>query len=126
MKRALVLVLCSCWTGSTGPARIPDPNHRGPAWATTELMLDLAAKPRRVLDFVDGERGLVFLDHYHGPGEDVPEPRGDQHLCGAALEKFVRGVWAREIAAAITAGRRNGKLACTAPGAGTCTAGGAG
>ena len=94
-----------------------------PTSATKGLLLELAGKRARVIELVDPAMGLVFLDHYLEPGEP-PGTTSEQHLCGAAIQKFLKDVWTQEIGPAITGARDSKTLACTS--ATECSAGGAG
>ena len=115
---------CACWVA---PARAdqpaPPPVKPVATRPTPQLLLELAGKPDQVPASLDPATGLVFIDHFPGPGEGTPRPRGDQHLCGAALTKFLDKTWKTEIADAIKNGKANDRLSCDGD---ACRAGGAG
>ena len=85
------------------------------------MLLGLAAMDGAVAA-IDPAVGLVLVDHFHAPGEDVPAPRGEQHFCGAALADFMRTSWS-PIGDAITQARNTDHVQCSGL---ECWAGGAG
>lgn len=101
------------------PARRPTPPPTKP---TRQLVLDLASGKQPLADLIDPAVGLLFVDHFEGPGEDGNTIE-DLHVCPRDLGTFVAARWP-SVVAAIRSAQDSDHLACKARPP-TCQAGGA-
>jgi hypothetical protein len=115
MKRGLAVALAV----ATGPAAAAPP--AAPMVATKALVRTIA-RDRRVLPaLVDRGAGVVFIDHFVGPGD--PHPARAHRLCGRAIDRQLRIVrgW---LFAQVRGDPPAGELQCSnRPGPPQCTFG---
>jgi hypothetical protein len=84
-------------------------------------VLDLASGNQPLADLIDPAVGLLFVDHFEGPGEDGNTIE-DLHVCPRDLATFVEARWPSVVAEIRSA---QDHVACKARPP-TCQAGGAG
>jgi hypothetical protein len=116
----LVLTTLTAPAGAAPAGAAPAPTDTIP---TPQLLVELATGKRAVGELVDAQRGLLFMDHFQGPGEGGSTIENTR-ACTGELAKLVKRRWP-QIADAIKTAKANGSLTCK-PAALTCRAGGQG
>lgn len=104
-------------------AQAPTKPQAKPA-PTKQLLLDLASEKQPLADLIDPAVGLLFMDHFQGPGEDGNTIE-DLHVCPRDLAAFAKGRWS-SVASTIRQAKEADHLTCAATPLPICQAGGAG
>lgn len=132
MSRAAAVLLVAGFLSTTqvraqpGAPPLPKPAARRPAPrlpATRQLLRELASGTQPLADLIDPAVGLLFVDHFEGPGEDGNTIE-DLHVCPRDLASFVEARWPA-VVAAIRSAQDTDHVTCKARPP-TCRAGGAG
>jgi hypothetical protein len=130
MYRVAVVFLVGCLSTVAVPEQTNPPSKPQVQSAVAptkqrllDLLLALANGRQPLAELLDPSVGLLFMDHFEGPGEDGNTIE-DLHVCPRDLAAFARARWV-EVTGAIRRAQEADRLACTTAPQPTCQAGGA-